>query len=328
MDIKQQLTTQYLLLQHLRDFFCTRGYLDVLTPPMVENPGMETHLHPFQVYGVQDGSFHQFLHTSPEFSMKYLLSIGLEKIFQIAYCFRHEPSSSIHRSQFLMLEWYQAHADYQLLMVETWDLINWCYQALEQQPATLALASSWQQASFQRATIQEIFQEFLNFDLLQMLEVKDLAHFIATNFSDIPLPPADGKLLEWEDYFFLLFLNKIEPQLVNFPFLLLYEYPYHLSALARIKPQDSRVCERFEVYCSGIELCNCFHEVTQLQTLTDRFTEQRERKWQQYHYRLPWPQQFLHAFQRPFPASSGNALGVERLLMILTGQRNLFYPFT
>ena len=92
-----------------RHFFQERDYIETPTPPIVENPGMEAHLHPFQVKSVhQNKELPLYLHTSPEFQMKELLSEGMEKIYHLGYCFRDEPSSATHRHQFLMLEWYQA----------------------------------------------------------------------------------------------------------------------------------------------------------------------------------------------------------------------------
>ena len=106
-----RLRYQFELTQLIRNYFGQQGFLDVLTPPAVENPGMEVHIHPFQIHSV----FHKklnsvYLHTSPEFCMKELLTKedeNLHNIFTISYCFRDEPSSPIHRSQFLMLEWYR-----------------------------------------------------------------------------------------------------------------------------------------------------------------------------------------------------------------------------
>src|SRR5687767_3032706 len=105
------------LQQAIRDFFLERGFMDVLTPPMVPNPGMETHIHPFRVWSERGRAPTPFyLHTSPEFCMKELLSEGMERIFTLSYCFRDEPSSPIHRPQFLMLEWYRANARYETIM--------------------------------------------------------------------------------------------------------------------------------------------------------------------------------------------------------------------
>src|SRR5690606_11836214 len=122
--------------------------------------------------------------------------------------------------------------------------------------------------------------------------------------------------LEWDDYFFLLYLNKIEPEISKIEALLLYEFPHHLSALSTLKKEDERVCERFEVYLKGIELCNSFNEVTKLETLKTRFKYQNEQKLKQYHYNLPSPDRFYKTMEN-YPASAGIALGVERLLLSL-----------
>ncbi|MCO4753987.1 MAG: hypothetical protein KC478_05875, partial [Bacteriovoracaceae bacterium] len=111
-----RLKYQFALIQAIRNYFTEMGFVDVMTPPMVENPGMETHIHPFEVFSKYKGkSTNQYLHTSPEFHMKELLSLEeeqLDNIFNISYCFRDEPSSPIHRSQFLMLEWYRKNERY------------------------------------------------------------------------------------------------------------------------------------------------------------------------------------------------------------------------
>src|SRR4051812_919411 len=99
-----RLRYQFELIQLIRNYFGQQGFLDVLTPPAVENPGMEVHIHPFQLHSVAKNNLKPlYLHTSPEFCMKELLTRteeGLEKIFTLSYCFRDEPESPIHRSQF------------------------------------------------------------------------------------------------------------------------------------------------------------------------------------------------------------------------------------
>jgi lysyl-tRNA synthetase class 2 len=114
---KLKLKAQFDLLWAIRSYFSNLKFVDVLTPPMVENPGMETHIHPFQVAHAKSHSMSQwYLHTSPEFHMKELLSLGFENIYNLSYCFRDEPNASIHRPQFLMLEWYRTGAHYTKIM--------------------------------------------------------------------------------------------------------------------------------------------------------------------------------------------------------------------
>ena len=106
-------------IEAMRNFFQSLDFKEILTPPAVENPGMETHIHPFQLFHCQQNKLSQlYLHTSPEFEMKQVLAQNeeLSKIYTISYCFRDEPHSPHHRNQFLMLEWYRRGANYFAIM--------------------------------------------------------------------------------------------------------------------------------------------------------------------------------------------------------------------
>lgn len=307
---KDAVIAQAHLIKSIRSFFEKEKFLDVITPPMVQNPGMETHIHPFQVAHTQTNSMSEwYLHTSPEFHMKELLSQGLENIFTISYAFRDEPLAPNHRPQFLMLEWYRKNAHYTQIMNDCENLFSFCLE---------------KEIQIERATIKEIFEDMLNIDILNFLDKKDLKELIIKNFKDIPLPVM-GEELAWDDYYFLLFLNKIEPHLAHYPFLLLSEFPYHLSALSTLKKSDPRVCERFEIYANGIELCNCFNELTDLEVLKKRFNEQALEKKNLYGYELPEPKIIYEAMTRGLPNSSGIALGIERLLKVFSSLENPFW---
>lgn len=320
---KNKLKAQFDLLWAIRTFFQQKNFLDVLTPPMVKNPGMETHIHPFQVAHAKSASLAQwYLQTSPEFHMKELLSLGFNDLFTISYSFRDEPNASNHRPQFLMLEWYRRGAHYTQIMKDCEDLFSFCLNQLELK--NNLVDTSLKNCKFERATIQELFLDMLNVDILNFLDKKDLRVLIEKNFKDVPLP-SQGEDLSWDDYYFLLFLNRIEPHLAHYPFLLLYEFPNHLSALSTLKSEDPRVCERFEIYCKGVELCNCFNELTDLKIQKERFTAQALEKKNLYRYELPEPTILYQAMERGLPQSAGIALGVERFLKVLTGLENPFW---
>lgn len=284
---------------------------------MVENPGMETHIHPFQVFHAKDKkSSGKYLHTSPEFCMKELLANtdeNFDNIFTVSYCFRDESSSEIHRSQFLMLEWYRKNAFYTSIMDDCENLIKYLGKTLETKNRI---------DNFQRVTIRDLFLETLNIDILNFLDRKNLRDKIKSDFKDVILPEAE---CSWDDYYFLLFLNLVEPVLKNHPYILLYEYPAPLAALSTLNPEDSRVCERFEIYMDGIELCNSFNELTDYQELKLRFEAQAAEKKEIYNYDLPWPSTFMDVMKNGYPKSSGIALGVERLLKVLQKVENPFY---
>jgi len=314
-----RLRYQFELIQLIRNFFTKQGFLDVLTPPAVENPGMEVHIHPFQLYSVLKGKpTPQFLHTSPEFCLKQLLADPeehLDKIFSLSYCFRDEPMSPIHRSQFIMLEWYRKNERYEKIMDDVGNLIQNCLNS------SLPVRKNLLNQNMIRKTMQELFYEFLGIDILNYLNKEEIKNLLK-NYPDIPVPTVD---CDWDDYFFLLYLNKIEPHLKKYPLLLIYEFPAPLSALSTLKQVDNRVCERFEVYINGIELCNCFNELTDLSEQKIRFQDQADSKKRLYGYELPTPENFYQALERGLPPSAGVALGVERLLTSLCEIENPFF---
>ena len=292
----------------------------MLTPPLVENPGMETHIHPFQAYHAHTKKLSSFyLQTSPEFHMKKLLAENqdLNQIFTLSYCFRDEPNSPVHRSQFIMLEWYRKFKRYESIMDDTENLVRYCQDFFKDHPLAKNKIKTYPQIS-----IAELFHEFLQMNILDFLDPKELKNKIKNDFKDVPLPDVD---CSWDDYYFLLFLNKIEPELINYPYLLLKEFPAPLSALSTLSKKDDRVCERFEVYLSGVELCNCFNELTSYQEQKKRFKQQAKDKKDIYQYELPWPNEFMGTLKNGYPESSGIALGVERLLYALLKIENPFF---
>ena len=315
----------FLKLQDIvRNFFQERGFFHVVTPPVVENPGMETHLHPFALYSVKDRKplLQHYLHTSPEFHMKELLSQGFDKIFTLSYVFRDEPASDEHRFQFLMLEWYRTGVGYEQIMQDCEELIQTAVKEFKEQgfPSTFD-----DNVRLRKMTVNNLFQEILGFSILDYLDCNRLRHFIEKKYPDVPLPTKQQSLLTWEDYYFLLFLNKIEPTLKKIPALLLYEFPHPLAALSTLSKQDSRVSQRFEIYLHGIELCNCFNELTDVTTLKMRLEKQNQEKYRHHHYQLPTPNRFYRSMEKGFPPSSGIALGMERLYKSLTGIENPFW---
>ncbi len=320
---KVKLEAQFQLLWAIRQFFSKQGFMDVMPPPMVENPGMETHIHPFQVGHARTSRLSNwYLNTSPEFHMKELLSLGFENIFTLGYAFRDEPLAPNHRPQFLMLEWYRTNAHYTKIMDDCEELLKFTLNTLDEKK--VSVDKNLLNAKYERVTIQDLFIDLLKVDILDFLETKDLKELIEKNFKDVPLP-SKGEVLSWDDYYFLLFLNKIEPHIAHYPYLLVYEFPNHLSALSTLKESDPRVCERFEIYTKGVELCNCFNELRDLKIQKERFKLQAEEKQNLYGYSLPEPTVLYNALDRGLPTSSGIALGVERLLKVLTDTENPFW---
>lgn len=253
--------------------------------------------------------------------MKELLASdeNFDKIFTLSYCFRDEPDSPIHRNQFLMLEWYRKNERYESIMSDVENLLD--YAIKEGIKKNLPIKKEFQQTKLLKKTMQELFQEELGIDILNYLDISSIKQLLKA-YPSVPLPHVE---LEWDDYFFLLFLNYIEPNLKKYPLLMITEFPAPLSALSTLKEYDPRVCERFELYINGTEICNCFNELTDPLEQKRRFTLQNDLKQKIYNYTLPHPNRFYTVMDQGFPPSAGIALGVERLLCSLFEIENPFF---
>ena len=232
----------------------------------------------------------------------------MDKIYTLSSCFRDEPESATHRPEFLMLEWYRKNESYETIMED-------CHELL------LKLSNGKLQT--QTLTIKEIFSNEASLELDQVSNVQDFYEWIVNEHSHLAPNSKELAGWTWDDLFFLIFLNIIEPKLKKYPALILKEYPSSQAALAKIKAEDSSVCERFELYLSGLEVANCFHEETSFEVIKKRFETQAQEKKNLYGYELPWPLEFMQTMEN-YPPSSGIALGVERLAMAIHKNSDLF----
>jgi elongation factor P--(R)-beta-lysine ligase len=308
-----------------RTFFRSRDFVEVETPALQVSPGMEPHLMAFETALDEpgEGKRVRYLHTSPEFAMKKLLVAGVPRLFQLARVFRNGERGATHHPEFTMLEWYRAEASYRDLMDDCEGLLR---GALE---AAGGAAFRWQGRSadpsrpWERLTVAEAFERWCGIDLLAT--APDPASPSLPRLSDAARPlgiaPHDGD--DWEDLFFRIFLARVEPELgVGAPTILM-DYPISMAALARPKPEDPRLAERFEVYVCGLELANAFGELTDADMQRRRFLQDQARKRARYGFSYPIDEDFLAALAAGMPPSAGIALGFDRLVMLATGAERI-----
>jgi len=272
------------VLQSIRHFFLEDGFLEVQTPLRTAEPAPETHIDAIPA----DPGY--FLATSPELYMKRLLAAGYQKIFQLCHAFRQNERGRYHHPEFTLLEWYHLNADYKTLQID-------CQRLLERVCSEMKLSSSLAyqgrsleiHGSWTSYTVREAFAEFAGWEP---------SHDIDQNRFDMDL------------------VEKVEHHL-GFPRpCFLIDYPATQAALARLKPGDSSVAERFELYWAGLELANGFSELTDPDEQRLRFrTALAERK-QAGLLTYPLPEAFLRSMEYLSPCA-GIALGVDRLVMIL-----------
>jgi elongation factor P--(R)-beta-lysine ligase len=313
------------ILAAIRGFFAARGFAEVDTPALQVSPGLEPHLQAFATVLEEpgEGPRPRYLHTSPEFAMKKLLVAGVPLLFQLAHCFRNAERSRTHHPEFTMLEWYRAGATYRDLMADCEALLA----------AALAAAGgtafTWQGrradpgAAWSYLSVAEAFQRFCGIDLLAT--APDPAAPSLALLADVarPLAIAPHAGDEWEDLFFRLFLERIEPQLGIGAPTILYDYPVSMAALARPKPGDPRLAERFELYVCGLELANAFGELTDAAAQRRRFLADQAAKQRRYGETYPIDEDFLAALAHGMPESAGIALGVDRLVMLASGAETI-----
>jgi lysyl-tRNA synthetase class 2 len=301
------------LLAAMRQWFATEGFVEVETPILQVAPGAEVHLTGFATdWKLPDGEERErWLHSSPELAMKKLLAGGVERLFQFARVFRNAEGSALHHPEFTMLEWYRAGAGYETIMQDC--------------AALLALTGvtelRWQDkvcdpnALPERLTVAEAFRRHAGVDLFATIgRVEALSRA-----SGIKMHAGDS----WDDVFFRIMFEKIEPLLGMGRPTILCEYPISMAALARAKPSDPRVAERFELYCCGVELANAFGELTDPNVQRARLQADMDEKERLYGVRWPVDEDFLAALDHGLPQCSGIALGFDRLVMLATGANHV-----
>ena len=297
------------LLRRMRDWFHGQGFVEVETPALQVSAGMEVHVATFAAKLSEPGGRSRALrlHTSPEIAMKKLLVAGEPRLFQFARVFRNGECSATHHPEFTLLEWYRAGAGWRDLIPDCEALMALAGPELRWNGRRVATA-----APFERLSVAAAFRDRLGLDVL----AADRAG-LAAACREEGLEP--GGADSWEDLFFRLFLNRIEPHLGLERPTVLHGWPARMAALSRIDADDPRTAERFEIYVGGLELANAFGELTDAAEQRRRFEAASRERRALYGDDLPIDEDFLSALEHGMPASAGIALGFDRLAMLAVG---------
>ncbi len=320
--LKEFLIERTKILKGIREFFWNKDFLEVETPELVKLPGMEPYLDVFKttftglpLEGETPPPQDMFLITSPEYAMKKLLVAGHEKIFQLTKSFRNkEHESTLHNPEFTMLEWYRSFASYEEIMKDVEELVSvLASNLLDDHWITFAQHRVDVSAPWDRVKVKDLFQQY--------------AHITHEDFEDVEkfrkaLRQQGYKVTSktpYEDMFFMVFLNVIEPNLGVKKPVIVYEYPAQMAALSKRCENDPEYAERFEVYIAGMELCNAFTELNDPAEQRTRLEEERKQRKALKKDDYTVDQSFIRALEFGMPPSGGIALGVDRLVMLLTG---------
>ncbi|HET7063528.1 MAG TPA: EF-P lysine aminoacylase EpmA [Rudaea sp.] len=297
----------------IRQFFAERGVLEVETPVMSAagntDPNIESFSTRFSGH-VDAGARERWLRTSSEFAQKRLLAAGIGDCYELGRVFRNGEAGRRHNPEFTMLEWYRVGWDHQQLIDETIEVVQ----------AALALGGA--AAKVCKTTYRDLFTGTVGIDPLTASdqELRNALHGVRVSDEGL------GR----DDWLDLLLTHRIQPAFPPGRITVVYDYPASQCALAKIRADDPPVAERFELYVGRHELANGYHELTDATEQRARFERDNARRRSRGLAELPLDENLLRALQG-LPDCAGVALGIERLLMAMTGGEDiravLAFPF-
>ena len=292
---RQGLHLRAALFASIRQFFSARGFLEVDTP--IRQPVIipESNILPLAAEG-------QYLQTSPELCMKRILASGCDNIFQICPCFRKEERGRNHLEEFTMLEWYRSGADYLRLMSD-------CEELLVEIARAMALAFPGSEKIPERGVFPGI-NLIVPWERLTVEEA-------FSRYSPLSL----GRCIV-EECFDEMLVEFVEPNLGSPSPTFLHDYPVEMASLARCRESDPTKVERFELYLNGIELANGFSELTDVEEQRRRFIREVGNIAMSGRDSAGIPERFLDDLGN-IEAAAGIALGMDRLFMLLTGEKEI-----
>ena len=307
----------------LRSWFDTQGFVEVETGCLQISPGNEAHLHAFATARTGTDLTRQplYLHTSPEFAMKKLLAAGEPRLVTLAPVFRNREEGPLHASEFTMLEWYRASADYTAVMDDCAAILDVTSRASGAEWMSYRGVTCDLRVTPFRLTVAEAFARHAGIDLFSTITPTGLDRD-ALAAAALSQGIRVGAGYSWSDIFARILTERIEPHLGTGRPVLLTDYPASEAALARRSPHDPRIGERFELYVCGVELANGFSELTDPALQRQNLEAEMTLKQARYGERYPLDEDFLAALAQ-MPPSGGCALGFDRLVMLATGATRL-----
>ncbi|MBL6985782.1 MAG: EF-P lysine aminoacylase GenX [Methylobacter sp.] len=295
------------LLAELRQFFAERSVLEVETPILSHSIGTDPQLAFFTTeYCLSPRQQTLFLQTSPEFAMKRLLAAGSGSIYQISKAFRNGESGRFHNPEFTLLEWYRVGFTLPQLMDEIDELF-----------AGLFSGQSLQET--QRVSYQDVFISYTGLDPL-VFSYQDYCVFARESQLPEAVTICGYDHGMWLDF---IFSHKVQPYLGENSLCMVYDYPACQSSLARISEANEQVTDRVELFMNGIELGNGYYELADAKEQSSRFDKELAIRKQEELPVTVKDQRLIAALESGLPECSGVAIGLDRLLMQLSGSSSI-----
>ena len=319
-DTKARIERRDCALRATRGFFFERGFVEADTPQLVPAPGTEPHIDPLStsVRLTLTPSMPQarWLITSPELALKRVVAAGVPRVFQLVHVFRDGERSPRHLPEFTMVEWYRGPGTLDEIWNDTQGLIRAVAAVIGNRSGIDVDAAA------ESMSVSEAFARCAQVDLPLALDEMKAGDPLA-------LPKrvqAAGEMLrpgaDFDDAFFQVMGNRVEPAIGQQRLAVVTQWPAQMAVLARLD-DDPRFARRFEAYARGLELCNAFDELTDAVEQRARFNDDNATRRTLGKVEVPLDEEFLAALPRLPSPSAGNALGFDRLLMLLTGAADI-----
>lgn len=305
----------------VRDFFIKRTFHEVETPILLAHPAAESYLDVFTT-ALLDRKREEtpaYLSTSPELALKKLIVAGIGNCYSITKSFRNTETDSLtHNPEFTILEWYRVGSTYTTLMDDCQQLLLAINRALGKgdiltyQGVSFNLTKPWE-----KITMKEAFAKWAQIDFDAFLD-EQTARMIAKQKGYTVTEKNT-----WEELYDQIFLNEVEPHLGKIIPTIIYEFPGCLAALSKKKSTDSRYAERFEWYIGGLELGDCYTELTNWKEQQDRFDWEMKEITRLGKTTYDYDHDFIEALKIGMPDTSGIAVGLDRLIMLCADVTNI-----
>jgi lysyl-tRNA synthetase class 2 len=331
------------VLKKIRSFFDAQGFHEVETPTLIGHPAAESYLDVFEttLLDRHRNPTKVYLSTSPEVALKKLMVAGIGNCYSITKSFRNtEVGDVLHSPEFTILEWYRVGATYTNIVEDCEELILHILNAVsldhnKAKPCRQGLALNTQTVSYQdncidltppwkRVSVKEAFQKYARVDFEGFFDMENARATAKSKGYTVRAANV------WEELYNQIFLNEIEPHLGLDKPTILYDFPSSLAALAKKKGSDPRFAERFELYIGGLELGDCYTELTDWKEQEKRFNKEIGEIKRLGKTPYDYDHDFIDALKAGLPPCAGIAVGVDRLIMLLADTKNIadtmFFP--
>jgi lysyl-tRNA synthetase class 2 len=311
-------------LRAVRAFFFGRGFVEADTPQLVPGPGLEPHIDPLSVHVRTDllsqSTSPRWLITSPELALKRVVAAGVPKVFQLVHVFRDGEKTARHSPEFTMLEWYRGPGTLDEILDDTRGVVR-AVAAAVGNVSGIDVTADVERSTCAQAFARAGVDLSAAIDETAVGDAQALPRRVRARGDFLPGTPG------FDDAFFHVMAEHVEPTIGLDRLAVVEQWPASMAVLARLDEHDRRYARRFEVYAHGragcLELCNAFDELTDAVEQRARFNDDNAMRARLGKPALPLDEDFLSALPEMPSPSSGNALGFDRLLMLLTGAERI-----